>query len=84
MTIVTIHINDSGLKRKSEAFETLRVLTHEEHFQALKMCNLIRGPKFIREGGSAEVGQKAQVCGFFFLKSSHTKCYLLLELLKIR
>ena len=66
MTIGTIHINVSGLKRKSEAFQTLRVFTHEEHFQALKMCNLIRGPKFRREGGSEEVGQKAQVCGFFF------------------
>ena len=68
MTIVTIHINVSGLKRKSEAFQTLRVFTHEEHFQALKMCNLIGGPKLRREGegGSVEVGQKSQVCGFFF------------------
>ena len=46
MTIVTIHINVSGLKRKSEAFQTLRVFTHEQHFQALKMRNLIRVPKF--------------------------------------
>ena len=33
MTIVTIHINVSGLKRKSEAFQTLRVFTHEDYFQ---------------------------------------------------
>ena len=47
--------------------------TYEEGFQMLKMCNLIRGPKFRREGGgSAEVGQKAQVCGFFLLKPSLT------------
>ena len=37
MIIVTIQMNISGLKRKSDAFQPVHIFTYEERFQMLQM-----------------------------------------------